>query len=80
MTGERDLRDEPVEHRTGNTDPAGKRTVRKEFHVTEELDQDITAVARVKGIPTSEYIRRCVERDIYGELELMRRSVRRDES
>jgi hypothetical protein len=38
--------------------------------------KDIAAVARIKNMGEGEYMRRCVERDLYGELELMRRSVR----
>lgn len=73
---ERDLRDEAVAHRTGETDIAGKKNVRKEVLVTEEMDAHILAVATIKKLSVGEYMRRCIERDLYGELELMRRSVR----
>jgi hypothetical protein len=73
---ERDLREEPASHRTGETDAAGKKSVRKEILVTEQMAADILAVATIKRMSEGEYMRRCIERDLYGELELMRRSVR----
>jgi hypothetical protein len=73
---ERDLGEEPALHRTGETDAHGKKCVRKEILFTEQMVKDIAAVARIKNMGEGEYMRRCVERDLYGELELMRRSVR----
>ncbi len=76
LMGDRDLQDESRFHRTGDTDVAGKKNVRKEILVTEQMDADIIAVATIKKLSVGEYMRRCIERDLYGELELMRRSVR----
>lgn len=80
MNEPRDLELEPVAHRTGESDPRGKRNVREEILVTEEMDRDIVAVATIKKMSKGEYMRRCIERDLYGELELMRRSVRQGEA
>jgi hypothetical protein len=72
----RDLTDEAVDHRSGDTDVAGKKEVRKEVLLTEQMAADVLAVATIKKMGVAEYMRRCVERDLYGELEIMRRSVR----
>lgn len=78
MTGDRDLEEESATHRTGETDANGKREVRLEFLATEEVREHVRAVATIKNMSMGEYMRRCIERDLYGEVELMRRSVERN--
>jgi hypothetical protein len=73
---ERDLTMKPAAQRNGDTDIAGKKNVRKEVLLTEQMAADLLAVATIKKMGESEYIRRCVEKELYGELELMRRSLR----
>lgn len=80
MSRDRDLRDEPAANRSGDTDACGHKHVRLEILVTEQMADDIAAVATIERIAKGEYMRRCIERDLYGRLELMLRTVRkRDE-
>lgn len=76
---ERDLRDEPVAHRTGDTDPSGKKTVRLEILLTEQMHDDLIAVATIRKLPKAEYARACIEAALYGALEIMRRSVQKSD-
>lgn len=65
----------PKFQRNGESDPNGKKSVRQEFLTTEAMDADISAVSALLRIPRSEYLRRCVERSLYGEIRIIRRSL-----
>lgn len=61
--------------RNGETDPTGKLSVRFDMHVSEQMEADMAMRAALERIPKAEYVRRLIERDLYGSINLMRRIV-----
>lgn len=61
--------------RSGESSPSGKLTMRIELQVSEPMDADIAMRAALERIPKAEYIRRLVEKDLYGSIALMKRIV-----
>lgn len=59
--------------RSGKTEPGGKLTRRIDVPVTDDLDDGMTALAAVAGIPKAEFARWIMERAVFGELTLLRR-------
>ncbi len=59
--------------RSGRSDPAGKLTQRLDVPVSVELEEAVITLAMLAGIPKSEYVRRVLERAVFGELPMARR-------
>jgi hypothetical protein len=68
--------DDAVLARGGLAHPDGKLSVRVDFQATEQMAQDIATIATMRGISSSQYLREIVERDMYGRLEVMRKTLR----
>lgn len=61
--------------RSGQTDPAGKCTQRLDVPVTDELYEAVGAMAMLQGVPRAEWVRRVLQRELYGSLGLARSLV-----
>ena len=61
------------ESRSGHTNPDGKCDRRLDLLVTEELESAIIAMAALKGISKSEYVRSMLERVMFGEFPMMQK-------
>lgn len=59
--------------RSGRSDPGGKLTQRLDVPVTVELEEAVIALATLSGVPKSEWVRRVLERAVWGELNMVRR-------
>lgn len=70
------MSDRPAFARAGRTDPGGKMTARLDVPVTTELEEAVIALATLAGVPKSEFVRRIVERAVFGELSMMRKLSR----
>lgn len=59
--------------RSGRTDPGGKLTSRIDVPVSQELEEAVITMAMLSGVPKSEWVRRVIERAVWGELAMVRR-------
>lgn len=59
--------------RSGRTDPSGKLTSRLDVPVSQDLEEAVIALATLAGVPKSEWVRRVLERAVWGELTMVRR-------
>ena len=59
--------------RSGRTNPGGKLTQRFDVPVSEELNEAVIALATIEGISKAEWLRRVIERTVWGELSMLRR-------
>ena len=59
--------------RSGSTDQDGKLVARIDVLMTEQMYDDIVALASLRGIPKAEAARRAIERSLYGEMAMVRR-------
>ena len=59
--------------RSGITDPAGKLTARLDVPVTEEMADAVGLMAAAHGIPRAEWVRRLLEREMFGSLRTIQR-------
>ena len=64
--------DVPAFSRSGQSDPDGKLTANVSTLVPEELKEKFSALAVMKGVGLSEYLRYLIAREVYGEFGLMR--------
>ena len=62
--------------RSQNSTPGGKCVRRIDVPLTEDLDDAITAVATVMGIPRAEFVRNVLHRFMFGELSMVRMMAR----
>ena len=67
--------DIPAFARSGNTNPGGKLTMRIDIPCTEDLMDAITTLATLSGVPRAEYARRVLERAVFGEMAMAKRST-----
>lgn len=61
--------------RSGNSCPAGKLTRRLDIPVSEQTEEAVIAMAMLAGLPKAEYVRRIIERAMFGELTMTQRMV-----
>jgi hypothetical protein len=59
--------------RSGRSNPDGKLTQRFDVPVSEELNEAVIALATIEGISKAEWLRRLIERTVWGELSMLRR-------
>ena len=59
--------------RSGRSDPSGKLTSRLDVPVSQDLEEAVIALATLAGVPKSEWVRRMLERAVWGELTMVRR-------
>lgn len=59
--------------RSGRSDHGGKLTQRLDVPVSVELEEAVIALATLAGVPKSEWVRRVLERAVWGELTMVRR-------
>lgn len=64
--------------RPSTTDPGGKLVIRFEMTVSEELDESISALAVIAGSTKAELARHLLERQIFGDLSMLRRVAGRN--
>lgn len=62
--------------RSGSTSAAGKLTRRLDVPVTEEIEEAVIAMATLECMPKAEYVRRVLERALFGDLSMLRRMSR----
>ena len=67
--------DDVVFSRSGRTDPSGKLTSRLDVPVSQETEEAVIAMATLTGMTKSEFVRHILERALFGEFNVMRRSV-----
>jgi predicted DNA binding CopG/RHH family protein len=63
--------------RSGQSGPLGKCDRRLDILISEELEQAITAMAALKGVPKSEFARQVLERAMFGEFSMIQKVVTR---
>lgn len=56
----------------GHDELQGKKIYRLDIPVSEETHDAVIALATLAGIPKAEYARSMIERNIFGELHLLR--------
>lgn len=56
-----------LESRSANSNLFGKCDRRLDVPVSEQLEERIIAMAALNGIPKAEYVRRILERQMFGE-------------
>lgn len=61
--------------RSGRSDPGGKLTSRLDVPVSQETEEAVIAMATLCGMSKSEFARHILERALFGEFNVMRRSV-----
>ena len=59
--------------RSGRTDVAGKLTCRLDVPISEELEAAVISMATIAGMPKAEWVRKQLERNVFGELGMLRR-------
>ena len=59
--------------RSGRSNPDGKLVARLDIPVSEELNEAVIAMAVSMGVPKAEYVRRLIERAVFGELSMVQR-------
>lgn len=59
--------------RSGNTDPHGKKDQRLDILVSEELLDAIITMATLRRMSKSEFVRRVLEKTMFGEFVVMKR-------
>jgi hypothetical protein len=64
---------DPTLSRSGVTDPHGKMTCRLDIPVTEEMADAVGLMAAAHGIPRAEWVRRLLEREMFGSLRTIQR-------
>jgi hypothetical protein len=62
--------------RSGASSLAGKLSRRLDIPVSEELEDAVIALATLEGVPKAEYVRRVLERSLFGDLSMLRRMAR----
>lgn len=62
--------------RSGVSNATGKLTRRLDVPVSEELEEAVIALATLEGVPKAEYVRRVLERALFGDLSMLRRLSR----
>ncbi|PIM51905.1 hypothetical protein CS062_17420 [Roseateles chitinivorans] len=67
--------DEVLFSRSGRTDPGGKLVARLDVPVSQETEEAVIAMATLTGMTKSEFVRHILERALFGEFNVMRRSV-----
>lgn len=65
--------DEPMLSRSGTTSAGGKLARRLDIPVSEELEEAVIGMAVMAGVPKAEYVRKVLERHLFGELYIARR-------
>ncbi len=70
-----DMEREAALARSGLTDPAGKCTARLDVPVPDELYEAVGAMATLQGVPRAEWVRRVLQRELYGSLGMARSLV-----
>ncbi|WP_067070333.1 hypothetical protein [Roseateles chitosanitabidus] len=61
--------------RSGRSDPGGKLVSRLDIPVSQETEEAVIAMATLSGMSKSEFARHLLERALFGEFNVMRRSV-----
>jgi hypothetical protein len=67
---------DPRLSRSGASCSAGKLSRRLDIPVSEELEDAVIALATLDGVPKAEYVRRVLERAMFGDLSMLRRMAR----
>lgn len=62
--------------RNADGDPFGKLVERIELHVSEPLKNGLTALAAARGLTVSQFVRRICNREVFGELSILRTMYR----
>ncbi len=62
--------------RSGVTHTEGKLIRRLDVPVSEELEEAVIALAAMLGVPKAEFVRNVLERNVWGELAMLRRMTR----
>ena len=62
--------------RSGSSGTMGKLVRRLDVPVSEELEEAVIALATLDGVPKAEYVRRVLERALFGDLSMVRRMSR----
>lgn len=71
-----DTEEDPRFSRSGQSYPWGKLTAEVRVMLTEEHKEQLTGLAVLHGVSSSEYVRDLVVRHLLGELEVLRIAVR----
>lgn len=66
---------DPALSRSGQSEPAGKCTNRLDVPVPDDLFEAVTAMATLQGVPKAEWVRRVLQRELYGSLGMARSLV-----
>jgi hypothetical protein len=61
--------------RSGMSEPQGKCTQRLDVPVPDELYEAVGAMATLQGVPRAEWVRRVLQRELYGSLGMARSLV-----
>ncbi len=59
--------------RSGTSGTDGKLTCRLDIPVSEELQEAVITMAALAGVPKSEFVRRLLERQLFGEFSMAQR-------
>jgi len=70
------LDDDTAFSRSGSTGAGGKLTARLDIPVSEELEDAVITLATMAGVGKAEFVRRLLERSLFGELSCVRRVSR----
>ena len=62
---------DPLEARQANPHPMGKCDIPLEISLYEALNERLTTMAAIKGIPKATYSRQILERAMFGEFHMM---------
>jgi predicted DNA binding CopG/RHH family protein len=71
--------DTPMLSRSGSSNPLGKCDRRLDTLVSEDLENAVIAMATMRGLSKSEYVRLVLERSMFGEFPMMQKIVTRGE-
>jgi len=61
--------------RSGNSEPGGKCTQRLDVPVPDDLYEAVGAMATLQGVPRAEWVRRVLQRELFGSLGMARSLV-----
>lgn len=59
--------------RSGSTGSNGKLTCRLDIPISQELEEAVITLASVSRMPKAEYVRKVLERVLFGELPMVQR-------
>ena len=64
--------------RSGTTSALGKNDKRLDVLISDELDQAITAMAAIRGVPKSEFARTVLEQSMFGSFSMLQKMAGKD--